>query len=365
MSDTVLYGATGYTGRLVAAELKRLGSDFALAGRSIERLRRLSGELQVDVPLHAAPVGDPPALRRAFEGARCVINCAGPFTKIGKSVVEAAVETHTNYIDTTGEQQYIKSVFDTYSERAAQARVAVICAMGFDIVPADMGAQLAAAGLGRLDELTVAYSLEHMMATHGTVLSLMQVMGGSGLVYECSKFCQAPSVPRRRRVHFPDSLGKQMCISFPAGEIVTIPRHVDVEDLAVSIASKTVAPSHWLEGALPWLVPAASLALRTPLRALLQRAVTRLPKGPSEEQRKAATFQIVIEAKGTQGKRRGVISGSDVYGLTAISCAHAAQLIVDPSFNRSGVLAPAQAFEPESFLNYLGNWGLKVDRDWF
>jgi hypothetical protein len=90
-------------------------------------------------------------------------------------------------------------------------------------------------------------------------------------------------------------------------------------------------------------------------------AIRRLPAAPSEASRKASRFTISCEARGKSGARRGTVRGGDVYGLTAVSVAHGALLCADPAYERSGALAPAQAFDPPAFLAALADFGVSVE----
>jgi hypothetical protein len=103
------------------------------------------------------------------------------------------------------------------------------------------------------------------------------------------------------------------------------------------------------------------MAMRTPLRRATGALVRRLPAAPSEEARKAARFTISCEARGKAGARRGTVRGGDVYGLTAVSLAHGALLCADPAYERSGALAPAQAFDPTSFFAALAGFGVSIE----
>src|SRR5918992_1611362 len=87
-----VYGATGYTGRLVAAELRRRGADFLLAGRSASKLEIVAEDIG-GAPTRAAALDDPAALRDLLAECAAVIACAGPFRLHGKPVVRAAIET--------------------------------------------------------------------------------------------------------------------------------------------------------------------------------------------------------------------------------------------------------------------------------
>jgi short subunit dehydrogenase-like uncharacterized protein len=131
-----VYGATGYTGRLVAEELRRREADFVLAGRSAQKLEALASSLGSGIPTATVSLDDASGLRELLDPCAAVISCAGPFTLHGEPVLAAAADTGTHYLDTTGEQRFIKLAFDSYGERAARAGGAVVPAMGFDFVPA-------------------------------------------------------------------------------------------------------------------------------------------------------------------------------------------------------------------------------------
>jgi short subunit dehydrogenase-like uncharacterized protein len=140
----VLYGATGYTGRLVVEELERRGLDYVLSGRDEAKLAAVAGEREA--PVRAAQLDDERGLRDLLADAKVVISCAGPFTLAGHALVRAAIDTGTHYVDSTGEQPFIKLVFDRRGPAAEWAGVALVPALGFDYAPGDCIARLAAQG---------------------------------------------------------------------------------------------------------------------------------------------------------------------------------------------------------------------------
>ena len=117
----VLYGATGYTGRLVAEELARRRLPHVLSGRDPVKLARLGEQHQA--PTEAVALDDDPGLRDLLADASVVINCAGPFTLAGDAVARAAIESGTHYVDSTGEQPFIAMMFDRHGSAAERAGV--------------------------------------------------------------------------------------------------------------------------------------------------------------------------------------------------------------------------------------------------
>lgn len=351
-----LYGATGYTGRLVAAELARAGADFVISGRDEAKLEALSEELGRKAPVQAATIEDPASLRAVFEDCVSVINCAGPFSKAGEPVVKAAVETGTHYLDTTGEQSFMHMIFKRYGAEAERKRVAAIPAMGFDYVPGDLIASLTSEGMGRIECVYLAYTQRGFTPTHGTALSALEMMKGGDLEYRRDAWRPAPASYGRGRHDFGEGWGSQRMARYPAGEQITVPRHVDTANVRTTINASTLTGSEKLAAALPLVAHPLGLAARTPLKKVMSAAVRRAPEGPSEEARRRVQFKIDCVARSRDSIRRGHVSGTDVYGLTAASITRGAIIVSSRGFNRVGALAPAQAFDPREFLASLRDY---------
>jgi short subunit dehydrogenase-like uncharacterized protein len=353
----VLYGATGYTGRLVTDELARRGLDHVLSGRDPEQLARL-GE-QHDVAAKAVPLDDDRALRDLLEGASAVINCAGPFTLAGDALARAAIATRTHYVDSTGEQSFIQMIFERHNRTAEHAGVALLPALGFDYAFGDCIARLAATGLEPLDELTLAYCVEGFGMSRGTLRSGLEMMKGGDVVYEDERWRPAPGGVFRATFDFPEPIGRQAMTRYPSGEVITVPHHTRTRKVTALLTARTAAVVPAAAPLLPYVMPGLALTLRTPLRGLLNRAVALLPEGPKEDDRRAARYTIVARAQASGGTRQGVVRGSDVYGTTAVTLVHGAELLSAPGFDRAGAMGPAAAFDPAAFLNHAGvSWHL-------
>jgi short subunit dehydrogenase-like uncharacterized protein len=361
-----VYGATGYTGRLVARELRRRGLSATLCGRDQGRLDAVVRSLDVDWPVRAAPIDDPSALRRALLGADAVINCAGPFTFYGAPVIEAALDVGAHYCDTTGEQPYMQRVFRFLDEPARAAGRAVVPAVGFDYVPGDLACALAADGLGTLATLDVAYAVRGFGATRGTLHSAMEMLGGGDLEYVDGAWRAAGRAPLRETFDFPAPLGAQPVARYPGGEIVTAPRHIDVRTVRERISARSFAPHPLLTSAVPAIAGLVlGPLLRTPLREVADAAIDRLPEGPAEDARRASEFVVVADAHAASGpSARAVVSGRDVYGTTAVIAVELARRMASAEFGGSGALAPAQVVDAEEFLGFLGEHGVshRVER---
>jgi short subunit dehydrogenase-like uncharacterized protein len=337
-----VYGASGYQGKLVLAELARRDIGMVLAGRDSTRLKAAASAVGL---LHAerrlAGTDDHDALVAALRGCDAVINCAGPFTPSGAAVVRAAIAADRHYVDTAGEQLYIKKIFDTFATDAERAGVAVVPATNDACVPGDLIAHLLAERVGPVEEITST----HVIAGGGgmsrgslrSVVETIDAIKAGGLAYDGGEW-RAGTPARHTSITLPGDSEATSVVKFPLSEVVTIPRHVHVR---------------YIEGL-------AEAALSTRLNTLVTpEIIDGLPEGPTEDSRRAQRFTYVIDAVGTSGRRaRGIVRGSDTYGTTAVIAVESARRLVTDSAG-PGVLAPAQAYDPAGFLDCLAPYGIR------
>ncbi|MDT7537572.1 MAG: hypothetical protein QOI82_1157 [Actinomycetota bacterium] len=320
--SVALLGASGYTGRLVAAELARRGIDHRLGGRSAERLAQVpSAGVR-----HVVDITDPGSLDKFLDGADVLITCVGPFAQHGMPVVEAAVRTGTPYVDSTGEFAFMAEVY----ERFRDAETPVVPACGFDYIPGDLAAAIAVDELGgSADEIDVLYRLRGGKPSRGTARSAVGALSSAALT------------PSRIVVEGPD--GPLSAVEVPWGERVTVPLHVP----GAQVRSGIVAPDAFTRAA----ALAAPLAVLTnPLtRAatpLLNKLVDRMKEGPDEETRGKAESLVVAEARRSGRSARVAVNCRDAYGLTARLLVEASQQI-----GGTGAQATAEALSPRAFLD--------------
>jgi short subunit dehydrogenase-like uncharacterized protein len=141
--DIVLYGATGFVGKLTAEYLARAGGDarIALAGRSTERLaavRETLGESARSWPIVAADAESPSTLNAMAAQAQVVVTTVGPYTRYGLPLVAACAAAGTDYADLTGEAIFVRNSIDLYHKQAADTGARIVHACGFDSIPSDL-----------------------------------------------------------------------------------------------------------------------------------------------------------------------------------------------------------------------------------
>jgi short subunit dehydrogenase-like uncharacterized protein len=353
----VVYGATGYTGKLVAAELDSAGADYILSGRNPGKLAELSNSLPGRPPVSAVSLDDGAGLRELLSEADAVIACAGPFHLHGEPILQAAIESGTHYLDTTGEQTYMRMAIDSYGSRAKDAGVAVVPAMGFDYVPGDMIAALTAGDLDPVDKVRLAYRAT-MQPTHGTMLSALEMIKGGDLQWRDGVLRPAPQKVARGKFDFGPPLGTIAMTRYPAGEHVTVPRHIRTRTVETALSADSFVPAA-AAPLLPLIVRPGALLMRTPVRHLTAKLIARLPEGASPEVRDKSEFTIACEVTAGSEVRRGRIVGRDVYGLTAALIVKGAMIAASGGVTATGGLAPSEAFDPASFLEGFERFGLE------
>jgi short subunit dehydrogenase-like uncharacterized protein len=146
--DVVIFGATGFTGELTAEYLARVaGGDTrsALAGRNMQKLeavRRRLADVNIEfakVPLLKADVDDPSSIKAVAESTKVVITTVGPYIHYGEPLVKACAEAGTDYVDLTGEPEFVDEMWLRYHEQAEASGARIVHSCGFDSIPYDLG----------------------------------------------------------------------------------------------------------------------------------------------------------------------------------------------------------------------------------
>ena len=143
MPEITVYGASGFTGRLVAEYLAQSYPelDFAMAGRSLGKLEQVRDEMGISskIGLVQADATDPDSLHRMARDTKCVITTVGPYQLYGTPLVKACAEAGTDYCDLSGEPAWMADTIRDFSETAADTGARIVHSCGFDSVPFDMG----------------------------------------------------------------------------------------------------------------------------------------------------------------------------------------------------------------------------------
>jgi len=360
MSDVavVVYGATGFTGRLVCAELARRKVSFAVAGRDQAKLTALAGTLGAAQPeVIVAALDDRAALEAAIARGRVVLSCAGPFVRMGEPVREAALAAGRHYLDITGESDYMLATAARDAEARARG-VALVNAVGFDVVPTDAAAVLASDAAGGTPELLRIAIQTNGRATQGTTRSVLEHADKGGLAYVAGQYVTEPVATDRWQAAFPPPVGDRVCVSIPWGDLATAPRSTGARTIRTYVAvSSTVAR------VMPLMGIAGKALAWGPAKRLAEHWVSTLPEGPSDAERARGRCAVVAEAQNGARTARAWVTCADGYDFTAAAAVECAVRAAAEGFDKKGALTPTQAFGARPLLEALAGSGVRFGVD--
>ncbi|HWB71939.1 MAG TPA: saccharopine dehydrogenase NADP-binding domain-containing protein [Egibacteraceae bacterium] len=360
MSDAVLclLGATGYTGRLCAAEAARQGLRVRLAGRRRDLLERLAAELGTG-DVAAADVNDPAGVAALAHSSDVLLSTVGPYLRLGRPVVEAALAGGCHYVDISAEVPFLRWV-RAQQERAAAAGVALCPGSGFDGAAGDLLAAAAARDFGGdVRSARAAYLVRRARVSAGTLRSALGLAAHGGAAWRDGAFVDEPVAAHHWWVPFPPPLGARGAVSVPVPEAVTLGPSTG----AATARGYLVLPAAQLAvlASAP-LDVAGRLVAGTPLWTLLERAADRLPQGPAPTVRAATRAAVLAEVRGPTGGGRAWARLRDPYAAPARMAVGLARRLLAAGPPRAGALTPSQvvAAEPSgALLDEVGaDWSL-------
>lgn len=376
--DIVLFGATGFTGTLVAQYLaneKNTDLKIALAGRNLEKLKHVLKRVgNPDWELLQADVKDQGALDALAARTKVVCTTVGPYAKYGHGVAAACVKENAHYCDLTGETQFIRAVIDAHHEDAKANGTRIVNCCGFDSIPSDLGTfflqQHAQEKFGSpCDEVNLYVTKIRGGFSGGTVASISNIVQEAGKDKALRKLLLDPYAlnpkedkpalkqwDQRAAVYAPEI--DQWTAPFLMAPINTrIVRRTNAllehrwgrdfvyhESMATGDGLKGRARAMGIAGGSGAMV--AGLAI-SPIRAILEKTV--LPasgEGPTDEEIERGHFTMTLVGTHKDGEIRAKVKGfkDPGYGATAIMLAESAKcLATDDLKTDGGVLTPATA----------------------
>lgn len=330
----LLYGATGYTGRLIAALAVERGHRPTLAGRTEATLRPLAERLGLD---HVTvSLDDARGLDRALEGVGAVLHAAGPFSRTSQPMADACLRTGTPYLDITGEI----GVFEALAARSKEAEasgVILLPGVGFDVVPTDCLALHLRQRLPSATRLKLAFRAIGA-ASHGTAQTAVENAGEGGAVRVDGRIIKVPPAHDQIRVDF-GSGRETVCTAIPWGDVSTAFHSTGIP----TITTYAAFPKNAVRAmkASRWLGPILQTA---PVQGLLRKLVASRVSGPTEEQRARGRSDVWGEVTDGDGNRAAARwSGPEGYTLTADTALRATLHVLEGGV-APGFQTPAVAF---------------------
>ena len=217
MQKILIYGAYGYTGRLLSGVAARSDLSVILAGRDEQKLQALSEKLSL--PFTVFDLQNPSTLNAKLKDVSIVLHAAGPFVHTAKVMIEACIDTRTHYLDITGEIEVFE-LAKSYDEKAKEAGIMLMPGVGFDVVPTDCVAAFLKKQLPQASSLELAFaSLGKGGASRGTALTMVEHLGQPGAIRKNGVITQEPV--GSRTMQLPYGSRKLFFMSIPWGDVFT------------------------------------------------------------------------------------------------------------------------------------------------
>ena len=330
----LLYGANGYTGRLIAGMAKEYGLEPVLSGRNAAALQAMSAEL--GLAYQAIDLSDKEKLVGLLRSFSLVLHAAGPFAHTAKPMVEACLEAGTHYIDITGEI----AVFEMLKKTDGLARAKNIMLMpgvGFDVVPTDCMALFLKKQMPDALNLKLAFASIGGRLSHGTATTMAEGMGEGSAVRLNGKITRVPLGHKGMWVDF--GLKKLFVMTIPWGDISTAYTTTGIPNIETytGASPKTFNLLKW-QKAFNWILKS------TVVRNYYKKKIKKQPAGPSEEMRAKAKSMVWGEVENASGEKcAALMEGPEGYTLTAISSLLITKKILSGNF-KPGYQTPAACF---------------------
>jgi short subunit dehydrogenase-like uncharacterized protein len=384
--DLVLFGATGFTGGLTAdylADHAPAGFRGALAGRTLAKLEAVRDRLAdrnpalADIPLLVADAGDPASLADVARQTRVVATTVGPYLEYGAPLVAACAEAGTDYVDLTGEPEFVDRMYLEHHEAAEQSGARLVHACGFDSIPHDLGAYYTIRQLAADGPITAPVTMRGVVRagasfSGGTFASALTAMSRAKQMREAMKARRAreprPEGRRSRAVagkpHRDRLLGYWL-LPMPVIDPFIVARSGAAlaaygPDFSYSHYAGTKTLPYAVAGALGAGLVAGAAQVR-PLREALKKRVPQ-GEGPDERRREKSWFTVDFVAE-TEGRtvRTRVSGGDPGYGETAKMLAESALcLALDDNPPCAGQVTTAQAMG-DRLIARLQSAGIRFD----
>ncbi len=345
MSAPILvYGAYGYTGRLIARLARERGIAVVLAGRDAAKTREIAEATGHDHRVFG--LDDPTALADALRGFGCILHCAGPFEHTYRAVSDACFASGTHYLDITGEVSVFEGLAARHA-RAVESGVVLLPGAGFDVVPSDCLAAHLHRRLPGATKLTLAFRGLGGGVSHGTAKTMVENLHRGGLVRRDGALVEVPTAYGSRTIRFPR--GEQACMTIPWGDVSTAFHSTGIPNIEVF----TGVPA----SAVPLLRmtrPMSGLLGTRPVQRLLSDWVDSRPAGPSDATRERSLSELWGEAIEPNGRRvEATLETPEGYTLTALTALDLARRVaageVSPGFQ-----TPSKALGPDYILEFAG-----------
>lgn len=334
-NEFLLYGAYGYTGRLIVKYAHEYNLRPILAGRNETKLKELAATSGFEYL--AFDLDDTQALIHALQKVAVVLHVAGPFIHTAEPMIEACLETKTHYLDITGEIDVFE-LAHRYGPAAEQNNTMLMPGTGFDVVPTDCMARFLGDQLPDADQLELAFTMQGGSVSRGTANTMIEGLGNSGKVRKDGYIVDVPLGHIAKKIPFTEDY-QRLAMAIPWGDVSTAYYTTGIPNITTytKVSSGTYRSTKWLPY-ISWLLK------QSWVRNIARKRVKAGPAGPNDQERQEGRSLVWGQVTNPQGETLSArFIGPEGYTLTA----HSSLLITRKVLNEEvypGFQTPAGAY---------------------
>ncbi|MCB0495964.1 MAG: saccharopine dehydrogenase NADP-binding domain-containing protein [Cyclobacteriaceae bacterium] len=342
MDNFFIYGAYGYTGRLITDYAIRQGFQPVLGGRNAAKVKALAEVNGLEY--YVLEANDKAKWDIVLEDVSLVLNCAGPFALTVKDIVPACIEHGVHYLDITGEIEVFQFI-QSQHEIAKEKGIALMPGVGFDVVPTDCLAAQLSNKLPSATHLELAFQGTSGVS-RGTALSMARRYHNGGTMRIDGNLVSVPLAHEVKMVHFGEK--DRLCVSIPWGDVFTAYYTTGIENIKVftGISMKTLK-------SLRLYRKFKAIAKTKLVQWVLQQIIRSKIDGPSAIKR--ATCVTHIWGKATDSATGKSVEAElitpESYYLTSLTAIESVKRVLKGKFNK-GYQTPAMAFGKDFILSF-------------
>lgn len=330
----VIYGANGYTGKLIAKQAIDKGYQPILAGRNQAAIEAMAKEL--DLPSRVFSLKFESEVAEQLADIHLVIHCAGPFSATAEPMMQACIQSKTHYTDITGEIGVFE-LAQSFHQQAKAAGIVLCPGVGFDVIPTDCLASLLKEKMPDATHLALGFDSGSSMSP-GTAKTSIEGVAGGGRVRINGEITQVPLAYKERQIDFGD--GSKNAVTIPWGDVSTAYYSTGIPNIEVYIpispkGAKNMRKMNWFR----WLVKLKYVQNK------MKQQVSKTAKGPNELQREKLRTFLWGEVTNEAGdKITGRIETCNGYQLTYIAAVEVAEFLLNNAVD-GGAYTPSKLID--------------------
>ena len=365
--DMVIFGATGFTGKLICNYISKhkdaKNLNWSIAGRNKEKLEEISREYSVDYLL--ADSFDDSSLNTMSQKAKLIITTVGPYSIYGENLVASCIKNDAHCLDLTGEPDFVKKIYTNYNELAKNSNSIIIHSCGFESIPSDLGAYITVKKINA-DDIDLTYYLKTKgKISGGTWASFLNSIS-SGIGSSAEKLQSSKS--QKIKKFFYSKEFKRWALIFPViDKYIVIKSSKNIEGYGENLNFNLYTMQRSLFSIILLISGILTLSFLSKIKFIRKFLLSRIPSGtgPSKEERKKHWFQVTIIGKTESKEVHTTISGGDPgYDETAKFISEMGLCILTQTndlLQKNGILTPVEC-TGDLMIDRLKNAGIIINR---